>query len=151
MSKKVMLDAADVGEALKGDITPLEAGKREYDESGKLEEQKRAKAGQEYDKLLSGVHALNEMADTEAWKRFYCELLAERTRHEQEILTEERTRSMVAHQEAIKLINIIIKKVQKPIEDLNSYCVAMPLFASEFHTRAQWNAALGSIEFSKSR
>jgi hypothetical protein len=155
MAKRHVMDAVEAmngaGEALKGSVTPAEAAERDPDAAGKLEEQKRAKAGQEYDKLLSGVHALNEMADTEAWKRFYNDLIADRTRHEQDILTEEKTRDMVRHQECIKIINGIIKKVQKPIADLNAYCVAMPLFSAEFHTRAQWNAALGTVEFSKSR
>lgn len=117
----------------------------------KQQKLKKKVAMDEYDEHLDKVYVLKKMTDTRGWRRFYDGMIAERKRHEQMILTEEKTRAMVAHQEAIKFINGMLVQLQQPINKLNNYCVGMPLFATEFHTRAQWNSAIGSVELSESR
>lgn len=114
-------------------------------------DKKKARAKDEYEERLTKVRALKEMTDTKAWLRYYDSLIGARKYHEQAILTEEKTRAMVAHQEAIKFINETIKKIQEPIDELNGYCSAMPLFGSSFHTRAQWNPAIGTVELVEAR
>jgi hypothetical protein len=104
-----------------------------------------------YEKLLTQVQDLSAMCETDTWKRYYAELRAMRQEHARQILTEEKTRQMVAHQEAIKIIDAICEYVAQPVSKLQDLCVAMPLFASEYHTRAQWNMQLGRVDLSSAR
>jgi hypothetical protein len=115
------------------------------------EEIERERITSEYEDKLRPVLELNTLTSTPGWRRFYDRLVSRRKDHEISILTEEQTRRMVAHQEAIKFIQGLLCEPKQPIEDLNAYCSAMPLFATEFHTRAQWNPGLGTVELRESR
>lgn len=116
-----------------------------------IAKQKKIEATDGYEKVLNNLIELKKMTDTSAWRKTYSQIIAMRKEHARMILIEEKTREMVARQEAIKFIDSLLEAVQKPISDLNEYCVSMPLFAKEFHTRGQWNAAIGTVELSESR
>ena len=117
----------------------------------KAQDEKKERAVTDYQGLLNKVLEAKRMTDTVSWRRFYADLLVERKKHEIDILTTEKTRALVAHQEAIKILNGIMFWPQKSIDELNHYCASMPLFVHEFHMRAQFNTSLGSIELSESR
>lgn len=126
-------------------------GSKKKVDHGQERENKKAKACADYEDKLAKVMSLKDMTDSKAWRWIYDELLNARKLHEQQILTEDKTREMIRHQEAIKMINGMFLKAQQPINELNDYCVSMPLFSSEFHTRAQWNSGNGTVELVESR
>ena len=123
------------------------------DRDAKLElekEKERARVKTEYEIRLSRVIELKELTDTNGWRKFYDWVLQERKRHETMILTEEKTRAIAAHQEAIKFLRSVADRMKQPIADLQDYIAKTPLFIPEHHTRAQWNPSTGTVELTKS-
>lgn len=89
------------------------------------------------------------MTSTPAWKDYYNKLQQMKKEHSHLILTEEKTREMIRHQEGIKVIDEIIDILRQPVINLNDYCNNMPLFAKQFQYRANFNIALGIVEVSE--
>jgi len=101
-----------------------------------------------YDKILTRVREMQKLTTTPAWRAIYDWLRALANAHEKAILTEEKTRAIIAHQEAIKVVHKLMDRVRGVVDELNHYCASMPLFASAFRTRARWNEGLGIVETS---
>lgn len=101
-----------------------------------------------YQKILERVREMQELTTTPAWRTIYDWLRATAVAHERAILTEEKTRAIVAHQEAIKVTRTLMERPRMVVDELNHYCSSMPLFATQFATRARWNEGLGLVETS---
>ncbi len=128
---------------------PGEEKEKQVEEAKKREEQEKHKVESDYDRLLKRVFELQDMTNTPAWQLFWKRLQNLRHQHALEIITEEKTRDMIRHQEAIKLIDSIKKQVVEPTGDLDSFCGAYPLFTPHFRHRATWNDALGTVQIKK--
>lgn len=102
----------------------------------------------EYERLLKHVTFLSEMCETVAFKKHYRHLLSRKYAHEKLILSAEKTRDILRSQEAIKEIDEILETLSLPVKELNDFCREMPLFAEDFHTRAEWKEEAGIVEFS---
>lgn len=102
-----------------------------------------------YEKILQRVREAQEMTSTPAWRQLYDWLRALAEAHGKAILSEEKTRAIIAHQEAIKTIRNLMERPRLVVDELNHYCSSMPLFATQFATRARWNEGLGIIETSE--
>jgi len=113
------------------------------------QEHKEAQARTDYEGYLNDVLSLKTMTDTEAWRSFYSVLRRMETQHGRDVLNAEKAREIVRHQEGVKLIREIIKRVQQPVDNLSNFCNSAPLFASLFDVRAAWNEALGTVELSR--
>ncbi len=86
------------------------------------------------------------MTDTEAWKELYQKMQNLKIKHSKLILSEDKTREMIRHQEFIKIIDEISDLLKQPIENLNDYCNNMPLFQELFSHHANFNSTLGIVE-----
>lgn len=107
------------------------------------------KALTDYESRLLAVKRLKEMTDTGAWQRFYASMNRIKDEAAKTILVAEKPRDMIVCQERIKAVDHILKEIQEPIDELNSFCHNMPLFAGSFHTRASWNVGIGIVELSE--
>ncbi len=130
-------------------LTPDKEKEQQAEEAKKREEQEKQKVESDYDRLLKKIFELQDMTETPAWQNFWKQLQNLRVKHALEIVTEEKTRDMIRHQEAIKLIDSIKQRVAEPIGDLDSFCGAYPLFTPHFLHRATWNDALGTVQIKK--
>jgi hypothetical protein len=113
------------------------------------QEAKEAQARTDYEGYLDDVLALKKMTDTAAWRAFYSVLRRMETQHGRDVLNAEKAREIVRHQEGVKLVREIVKRVQQPVENLSNFCNSAPLFASLFDVRAAWNEAIGIVELSQ--
>jgi hypothetical protein len=125
--------------------------KSDNPEKEDIKSKEKQRAIESYEKLLADVQDLSDMCESATWRKYYAELRSLRAEHGRMILIEEKTRAMVAHQEAIKIIDCICDMVSAPVRKLNEMCNAMPLFAGEYHTRAQWNSSIGRVDMSDNR
>ena len=106
----------------------------------------KARVRSEYDEYVVAVMQLKHMTDTKQWRRYYDMMVTERRWHEVDILTAEKPRVVVSHQEAIKFINAMLTRLKQPVDDLNEFILKMPLFIPDHHTRAAWNPSTGSVD-----
>ena len=130
------------------EIAAEEEKARADKESKRIEKEKRDKARSDYGKLLDDVKRLKEMIDTEAWRKFYTDLLKEKERARDAVLEAEKTRDIIRFQETVKILGAVAKNIRGPVDDLNRFCNDMPLFAQEFKVRASWNEGQGIVELS---
>jgi len=112
----------------------------------KVDAQEKRKAMGDYDRNLEVVRKVKAMTDTSAWQLFYSELQRRIRKHSESVLDAEKPRDVIHHQEGVKVIRSLIAQIRKPIEELNTFISAMPLFAQDMEIRATWNDALGKIE-----
>jgi hypothetical protein len=122
------------------------ANEPEKSEADQRAEAERLRAKSRFEALLAGVLKLKEMTDTPGWQKVYADLQARIKQHGQDVLNAEKTRDIIAHQEGVKRFREFLADLQAPVGALRNYVSEMPLFASEFHTRAQWSEALGQVE-----
>ena len=120
--------------------------KKEPEIESDTQVKERARAQEGYEAALGRVLELKVMTDTEAWRKFYARIQSQIKRHGQDVLNAEKTREIIQHQEGVKILRAILDDVQAPVGELRMYVNEMPLFAKLFHTRAQWNEALGNVE-----
>jgi len=122
---------------------------REEANRKEIERQKREKALMDYDDRLDRVIKTKEMTDTSAWQAFYAvgqKIIAQASK---DILNAEKPREVVQCQERVKVAREFFATVKQTVDDLNTFCHEMPLFARDFKTRASWNEGLGRIEISE--
>lgn len=122
--------------------------KRQEEEAEAAEERKKKQAHEDYKGHLANVETLKTMTDTSAWKTFYVGLKRRIDAASRDILDVEKSRDVVRCQETVKVIRAIIKDARTPVDNMNSFCNAMPLFAQGFSTRASWNDGIGTVELS---
>ena len=103
------------------------------------------KASSDYGQRLADVKKMKEMTDTDAFQEFYSGLKLKVETHAELILTSEKSREVIAHQEGVKVIRDIMASFSKPVKALNAFVSNMPLFSALFPIRAEWNEALGKI------
>jgi len=109
-------------------------------------EKERKQAKTDYQKHLDAVMELKTMTDTPAWQAYYRMIQNEIKRHGEAVLNAEKSREVIAHQEGVKVLRSLIRRVKAPIDSLDSFIRAMPLFVGDMKMRAEWNAALGKVE-----
>ena len=147
MGRKKLIQADQLPSA-PGTIETTDATPEQEDQVRREADQEK-KAKLDYRSLLADVEALSQMTDTQAWKKFWAALGAMKTTSASEVLLAEQTREIIRFQEGVKLVNVIMDRVEAPVKALTHFCNSMPLFASEFKTRAAWNAALGQVEWKR--
>lgn len=111
------------------------------------EEQRRKKSAEvDYEKKLADVRDLEEMTDTDSWRRIHTELQSSMNQHRKS-LEDAEGKDVIRHQEGLKILRAVIEKVKKPVDDLNNFVVNTgPLFSGNMKYRAEWNTALGKVE-----
>lgn len=122
---------------------------REEANRKEAERQKREKALMDYDDRLYRVIKAKQMTDTPAWQAFYAygqKIIAQASK---DILNAEKPREVVQCQEKVKVVREFFANVKQSVDDLNTFCHEMPLFARDFKTRASRNEGLGRIEISE--
>lgn len=122
--------------------------KRQEREAKAAEKRKKEQANKDYKGHLTTVEELKEMTDTTAWKKFHTNLQRRIDGAAKAILDAEKPRDVIRCQESVKLIRAIIAEARTPVDALDSFCNAMPLFAQNFSVRAAWNDGLGIVELS---
>jgi len=111
-----------------------------------VEGKERQQALTEYEKHMDEVNATKVMTDTAAWQKFYRKVMADIETHGQEVLTAEKTRDIVCHQEGVKILKAMVAGVSRPVHELDRFIASMPLFVQSMKIRATWNKALGKVE-----
>lgn len=114
------------------------------EEKIKAAEKKKVKG--DYEKRLADVMLLKAMTDTQAWQDFYRQIQSAIAEHGRAVLTAEKTREIIQHQEGVKILRAQLEMLSGPVRALNSFCNDMPLFAQDFKTRAVWNEGQGIVE-----
>lgn len=138
--KRQEIEAAE--QAVQDDLKAQEQRAQE------VEENKKKVARKDYEDHLESVNELKEMTDTKAWQKFYANLQRAIAKAGRSVLDAEKTRDIIKFQESVKIIRQIIAKVKEPVNEMNTFCTAAPLFVQQFPVRAGFNDATGKVELS---
>jgi len=103
----------------------------------------------EYDRLLLEVRDVATMTATKAWKGFYTSLKRDISKHSEEVLVAEKSRDVVFHQAAVKVIRELQQRAREAVDSFNDYSHSMPLFANQMLYKARWNDDLGIVEITE--
>lgn len=122
------------------DETALERAKRLRDE------ERRQSALADYSSHLATVRELKRMTDTKAWQELVRWITNQIDAHAKAVLDAEKPREVVQHQEGVKILRSFLAKAEQPVNALNEFIHAMPLFSGEMRVRAEWNETLGRVE-----
>jgi len=125
-----------------------EEQERQDAKAAEAEEQKEKVIKKDYADHLHEVEELKAMTETKAWQKFYANLRRAITKAGKDILDAEKTREIIRYQESVKIIRQILVKVREPVDEMNTFCNAHPLFVAEFPVRPEWNEATGTVELS---
>lgn len=106
---------------------------------------KRERAQEDYRRLIENIHHLADMTQKRGWDWMHDQLQNKRKTAEILILSEEKTRDMIRHQETIKVIQGIYSIIKDRVEELNNYPVKFPLFAIDFRSRAKFDEKSGIV------
>jgi hypothetical protein len=115
------------------------------------DKQELERAKESYESLMASVMELQALTDMPAWRKLYANVQSKIKMHGSMVLDAEKTRDIIQHQEGVKVLRGFIADVRRPVDDLVNFCNSMPLFGGEFHTRAQWNEALGTVELKSAK
>ncbi len=110
------------------------------------ERQEKKVISKDYDDRMKDVEELQTMTKTKAWQKFHANLRRAIDKAGKSVLDAEKTRDIIKFQESVKIIRQILAKVREPVDELNSFCNAHPLFVSQFPVRAAYNNATGTVE-----
>lgn len=103
----------------------------------------------EYERLLNEARDLAEMTATKAWRRFYNSLRRDISRHSEAVLVAEKSRDVVYHQAAVRVIRDLQDRAREAVDALNGYAHSAPLFAGQMTCRVRWNPDLGMVEITE--
>ena len=126
-----------------------ELDKQLAEQQVKEEERQRKQKLDNYGDLLKKVVDLKELTNNSIFKEFWRKCKRDIETAKNSLLLADKPRDIAHDQEAVKVINSIMEFFGEPVKDLNEFMQATPLFAKEFHTRAQWNAESGDVELRK--
>lgn len=111
-----------------------------------VKEKEKQQALSEYEQHMDAVRNTKAMTDTTAWQQFYRGIQQEIEKHGRMVLVTEQTRTIIRHQEGVKILRALVEKIAEPVHELNRFISNMPLFAPDMGVRAEWNTALGKVE-----
>ena len=109
-------------------------------------EQEKKQAMTDYEKHLEAVREMKAMTDTDAWKALYRSVIGEIDGHAKDILDAEKPREVVQHQEGVKILRSLIRRVREPVGAFRHFLTSMPLLVGRVRVRSEFNEALGTIE-----
>lgn len=110
------------------------------------EEERRLSALADYSSHLATVRELKRMTDTKAWQELVRWITNQIDGHAKAVLDAEKPREVVQHQEGVKILRSFLEKAEQPVNALNEFIHATPLFSGEMKVRAEWNPTLGRVE-----
>ena len=90
--------------------------------------------------------ALKAMTDSAHWAGVHSRIQRQIAIPAEAVLDAEKPREVIAHQEGVKVMRRFLAELQEPVNELQTFINARPLFAPVFPSRAQWNVALGRVE-----
>jgi len=110
------------------------------------EEKQRKQKLDNYDALLKKVVDLKELTNNSIFKDLWRKCKRDIENAKNSLLLADKPRDIAHDQEAVKVINSILEFFGEPVKDLNEFMQSTPLFAKDFHTRAQWHPESGDVE-----
>ena len=122
------------------------ARKKQDQEKADADLVKEKNAVSDYRRLMGEVVLLKTISDTLAWRKLYSWIRREIANHSALLLTAEKTREIIQHQEGVKILEALIHEIRRPVTALHDFQKKMPLFdAKEGASDVQFDDVTGAV------
>jgi len=100
----------------------------------------------DYEEYLQPVLDLQETTRKTTFRELWKRLNEMESNAEEALITEDKSRPMIRHQETIRIIRDLRSTLAEPVRELNAFARDHPLLAADLRTLAEWRNETGTVE-----